>query len=299
MGKKIKLLIGALVFVFMIVGSYWYLRDQNIMLLNPKGIIAEKERNLIYVATGLMLLVVIPVFIMAAWFPYRYRESNKDSRYRPDWDNNRLLETVWWGVPVFIIGIIAVITWFSTHDLDPFKPLAKAEEQKNIQVIAMQWKWLFIYPEEGIVSVNRVVIPKDTPISFQITADAPMNSFWIPQLAGQIYAMNGMSTKLHLVGNEVGEYEGMSANISGEGFSDMRFVAQVAEQDDYNEWVSGIKQENQVFAMNQYNQLNIPSIKNVQQQFVLTDKEIYSSVIDKYMPENHGSVDNHEGMGHN
>lgn len=282
MGIKLRVLVFSVVVLLICLGGYLYLKDQNIMIFNPKGIIAEQEKNLIIIVTILMLLVVIPVFIMAAWFPYKYREQNPSALYRPNWDNNLKLEAVWWGLPILIIGVIAVITWRSTHRLDPFKPIAKVENQMNIQVIAMSWKWLFIYPEDDVVSVNKLVIPKDTPVSFSITADAPMNSFWIPQLSGQIYAMNGMSSKLHLVGNVVGDYEGLSANISGEGFSDMRFVATVTDGQGYQQWINEIRNRSSKFGSNEYNQLSIPSIKNVQQQFVLTDKDIYQKVLAKY-----------------
>ncbi len=294
MGKKITILLTVLSIIVLIGLGYIYLKDQNIMLINTKGIIAEKQRNLIFIATGLMLIIVIPVYFMAAWFPYRYRESRKSNDYRPDYDSNNTLETIWWGIPIAIIGVIAVITWISTHELDPYKPLAKKNQQKTIQVISMQWKWLFIYPEEKIVSVNKILIPEDKPISFQITSDAPMNSFWIPQLAGQIYSMNGMSTMLHIEGNELGSYEGMSSNISGEGFSDMRFKVDVVNQKEYDSWVDKIKQSNEVFGMSQYKQLSTPSIRNVQQQFVLTDEDIYQQVMAKYMAKEGMTKDNHQ-----
>ncbi len=264
------------------------------MLFNPKGVIAKQERDLMIVVTLLMLIVVIPVFVMAAWFPYKYRERNPSAKYRPNWDNNLKMEAVWWGLPILIIGIIAVITWRSTHRLDPFKPIAKTENQLNIQVIAMRWKWLFIYPEEGVVSVNKLVIPKDTPVSFSITADAPMNSFWIPQLSGQIYAMSGMSSKLHLVGNEIGDYEGLSANISGEGFSDMRFVASVTDNNDYKQWINGSLSNSGEFGIREYDQLSTPSVKSVQQQFVLADKNIYQNVLARYQSPQHEGVNKRE-----
>ena len=144
MGIKLRVLVFSVVVLLICLGGYLYLKDQNIMIFNPKGIIAEQEKNLIIIVTILMLLVVIPVFIMAAWFPYKYREQNPSALYRPNWDNNLKLEAVWWGLPILIIGVIAVITWRSTHRLDPFKPIAKVENQMNIQVIAMSWKWLFI-----------------------------------------------------------------------------------------------------------------------------------------------------------
>ncbi|MFN7093972.1 MAG: ubiquinol oxidase subunit II, partial [Burkholderiales bacterium] len=195
-------------------------------LLYPKGTIGRDERDLIFTALGLMLIVVIPVIIMTVVFAWKYRASNTKATYAPDWHHSSKIEAVVWGIPIIIIAILATITWKSTHDLDPYKPLdVKGVKPLTIEVVALNWKWLFIYPEQNIATINFVQFPKDVPVDFKITADAPMNSFMIPQLGGQVYAMAGMQTHLHLIGNSTGDYDGRAVNYNGHGFSDMTFVA--------------------------------------------------------------------------
>jgi cytochrome o ubiquinol oxidase subunit 2 len=223
MGKKYKIIFGVLVIGVLIAVAVKYLKTVNIEVFNPKGSIAEKQRNLIIFASLLSLLVIIPVYILTFTFLFKYRETNKKARYTPDWDHNRIYETIWWGIPIAVILLLSIVTWNSTHALDPYKPLSSSEKPLDIQVVALQWKWLFIYPEQNVATVNYVQIPVNRPVTFTITSDAPMNSLWIPQLGGQIYAMSGMSTQLHLIANHAGSYNGSSANISGEGFAGMRF----------------------------------------------------------------------------
>ena len=174
-------------------------------------------------AALLSLVVVIPVFAMTIYIVWRYRESNQKAKYSPDWDHNSKVETIWWLIPTLLIVVLSVVTWNSSHSLDPFKPIKSSVKPLRVQVIALQWKWLFIYPEQGVASTNILELPVDRPINFEVTADAPMNSFWIPQLGGQIYAMAGMSTQLHLMASEAGTYAGASANLSGKGFAKMKF----------------------------------------------------------------------------
>ena len=163
------------------------------------------------------------------------------AKHAPDWEHNYIAEYCWWGVPIVIIVILAVTTWKSSHDLNPFKPIESEKKPLAIQVVALHWKWLFIYPEQGIATVNFVQFPEKTPINFEITSDAPMNSFWIPQLGGQIYAMPAMRSKLHLIANEIGSFRGVSANISGKGFAGMTFTAKSSSEEDFDAWVQSGK----------------------------------------------------------
>ena len=211
-------------------------------IFDPQGAVALAQKNLIITSVLLMLIVIIPVFILTFFFAYKYRESNKSATYTPEWSHNTKLELVWWGIPILIILALGIITWKSSHDLDPYKPLpANGKEPIVIQVVAMNWKWLFIYPKENIATLNYIKIPTNTPVVFMLTSDAPMNSFWIPQLAGQIYAMPGMETRLNVIANSNGKFEGKSANYSGYGFSGMSFIAESLPQQDYNNWVDSIK----------------------------------------------------------
>jgi cytochrome o ubiquinol oxidase subunit 2 len=186
------------------------------------------------------------------------------------------------------IAVLAVITWNSSHDLDPFKPLSAQARPIKIQVVALDWKWLFIYPEQNIASVNYVQFPLNTPIDFQITADAPMNSFWIPQLGGQIYAMPGMSTELHLMADKPGHYSGKSANISGEGFSGMTFDTNVSDNDEFNTWVSSVKQKQHPLDLAAYSELAKQSKNNPVTYYSSEDPELFDSIINKYEgPDGH------------
>ena len=199
MKRGFKIAILVFLALSILAASIVYISNHNIAVLEPKGMIGQKESDLIITASLLMLIVVIPVLIITWAFAWKYRKGNSGSHHAPDWEHNYIAECCWWGVPVVIIIILAVITWKSTHELNPFTPIRNDKKPVVIQVVALQWKWLFIYPEEKIATINFIQFPEKTPIDFEITADAPMNSFWIPQLGGQIYAMPAMRSKLHLI----------------------------------------------------------------------------------------------------
>lgn len=262
---------------------YAYVREHGMDVLDPKGVIALAEKNLIVTTTLLMLIVVIPVFILTFFFAWRYRASNTKATYAPDWHSNKILEVVWWAIPSAIILVLAIITWKSSHDLDPFKPLDVAPPPITIQVVALNWKWLFIYPEQNIAIVNFVQFPEDVPIKFQITADAPMNSFWIPRLAGQIYAMAGMETNLYLMATEAGEYAGLSSNYSGFGFSGMKFVAKASSQTEFDEWVDTVRQSRSVLGFGEYEELAQKSKNNPVTHYSSVVQGLYDTIIKKFM----------------
>src|SRR5665213_829593 len=203
-----------------------YLHGRDIPILDPKGPVALGERSVIYLTLALCAIVVIPVFVMLFTFAWKYRADNPKARvyHEPDWDHyNTAAEIIWWLVPGVIVVILSVVAWQSSHALDPYKPLIGSGAPITVEVVALDWKWLFIYPEEGIATVNMLEIPENSPIHFEITADAPMNSFWIPSLGGQIMAMPGMTTQLNLLASSIGTFNGVSANISGAGFAGMAF----------------------------------------------------------------------------
>lgn len=211
---------------------------QGGVVLEPKGPIALSEMHLIRNATWLMLIVVVPVFALLFSFAWWYRAENKKAKYLPEWEHAKMDELIWWAIPFEIVLVLAALIWGSSHSLDPHRSLSAPEEAITIQAVALPWKWLFIYPEQGIASVNYLQVPEGVPLAFEVTADAPMNSLWIPALGGQIYAMTGMTNRLHLLASEEGEYAGMSANYSGEGFADMRFVVQATSQEEFDAWVA-------------------------------------------------------------
>jgi cytochrome o ubiquinol oxidase subunit II len=281
--RKYKIGLIVAIIITVITATVWYLHGTNIQVLNPKGPVALKERNLIYLALLLSLIVVIPVYALTIIFAVKYRETNTKAVYSPDLAGNRLAETIWWIIPTIIISILGVVAWNSSHQLDPYKPLVSSNQPLTIQVIALQWKWLFIYPEQNIGSVNIVQFPSNVPINFQITADAPMNSFWIPQLGGQIYAMPGMSTQLHLLASSNGTFNGSSANISGAGFAGMTFLARSTSPADFKNWVNTIKRTGGQLAAKQYTQLRKPSQNNVPRYYASTEHGLYYAVVARYL----------------
>jgi cytochrome o ubiquinol oxidase subunit 2 len=283
MKKKYKIALFLLLFLAVTALSLLFVYNNSIAVLDPKGLIAHKERHLIIISTLLMLTVVIPVFVLAFVVAWKYRATNTKAKYDPDWDYNLIAESLWWGIPSIIIIVLSIIIWESSHDLDPFKPLDSSAKTMTIQVIALQWKWLFIYPEQNIATVNFVQFPQETPINFEITADAPMNSFWIPQLGGQIYAMPGMKTQLHLIANEVGNFRGSSANLSGKGFAGMQFMAKASSLADFHQWVDSLKQTASPLTLDAYNKLAKPSENNPVASYLLKEKDLFDQIVLKFM----------------
>lgn len=256
---------------------------KEIAILFPKGIIALEERNLLLILQALMLIVVIPVYILTFIFSWKYRAGNKKSIYNPELVDNRIAEFVWWGIPIVMVLTIGILTWYKTYALDPYKPIESPNKPMTIQVVALQWKWLFIYPEDKIATVNYIQIPEQTPIHFEITADAPMNSFWIPHLGGQIYAMPGMKTELHLIADAPGEFRGSSANLSGEGFSGMHFITQASSEKDYQKWIESAKKSSKSLDLKEYNNLAAPSQDNPQEIYQLKDEKLFDQIVMKFM----------------
>lgn len=256
---------------------------KEIVMLFPKGIIALKERNLLFVIQILMLLVITPVYILTFIFSWKYRAHNRKATYDPDLVDSSLAEVIWWGFPLVMTVLIAILTWIETYRLDPYKPLTSDKKPLKIEVVALQWKWLFIYPEEKIATVNFFQIPKQTPVHFEITADAPMNSFWIPGLGGQIYAMPKMRTELHLIADQVGDFRGSSANISGEGFAGMHFITRASSEEDFKSWVKKAQDSAKALDLEAYNLLAKPSQNNPVAFYKLKDEKLFNQIINKYM----------------
>jgi cytochrome o ubiquinol oxidase subunit 2 len=253
-------------------------------ILDPKGQVAADEKSLIITATLLMLLVVVPVIVMTLVFAWKYRASNTKAVYTPKWAHSNKIEAVVWIVPIIIVCCLAVVAWRTTHKLDPYRPLDSDKPPVNVQVVAMNWKWLFIYPDLGIASVNELAFPKDTPVNFHITSDAAMNSFFIPQLGGQIYAMAGMDTQLHLIANEAGTYHGMSANYSGGGFSGMKFNAIATNTpEEFQTWVAKVRASGSKLDAQGYLALAVPSENNPAAYYALGEPLLFQAVLHKYM----------------
>lgn len=239
------------------------------VVLDAPGDVAAQQGDLIIYATVLMLIVIVPVMALTVFFAFKYRESNEEATYEPDWDHSISLEIVVWSVPLAIIICLAGLTWVATHRLEPYDPLRRISETQPItpddkpmvvQVVAMDWKWLFIYPEHGIATVNEAAAIVDRPIEFQLTSATVMNSFYIPALAGQIYAMTGMQTELNAVMNEPGTYHGISANYSGVGFSHMHFDFHAFDEAGFEAWAEAVAADAKTLDRGAYVELEAQSI---------------------------------------
>ena len=268
----------------------------NSALLDPKGSIGVQEKELIITALLLMLIVVIPVILMTIYFAYRYRESNTGEEYAPDWSHSTKIEVVVWTIPIIIIAILAAITWRSTHELEPSKPIASDVKPITIEVVSLDWKWLFIYPEENIATVNYVAFPKDVPVQFKLTSDNIMNAFFIPRLGTQIYAMPGMVTKLNLIANHTGDYKGFASNYSGEGFSQMKFTASAMEdRTAFLNWVQQVKASpDRIEDWEQFRSLASPTVAEPVKLFSSVPPFLFTDVVTQHpgsmncLPENLG-----------
>lgn len=272
----------ALLLIIGVVGLVVFLMQGNtIALLNPAGTIALAEFTLLKNALSLMVITAIAVFSLTFFFAWKYRASNTKAVYQPNWEHGALSELVWWAIPIEIVLILGALTWSSTHELDPAKTLSGGDPLQ-VQVVALDWKWLFIYPKEGIATVNEVRMPVGRPIEFIITADAPMNSFWIPQLGGQIYAMTGMSTRLNLLASEPGTYRGVSANYSGEGFSKMRFSAIATSDEEFQTWVEEVRRDPRTLPLGEYERLRVASEHDKPIYYSQVAYNLYDMIIERF-----------------
>ncbi len=303
MNKIAKSILLAIVLIAVTIGAVMLLHGHDIAVLNPQGEIAMKQRDLLVFTTVLSLVVIVPVFVMLIIFSVRYNATNKKKAvYHPDWEGNKFIEVIMWGIPCVIIVILGVVTWQSSHDLDPYKQIRSDVKPLEVQVISLQWKWLFIYPEQGVATVGELYVPKSVPVNFTITSDAPMNSFWVPSLGGQVYAMNGMSTKLSLIADHTGDFRGSSANISGAGFADMNFMVHAVSPQGFNSWLHTAQtSENELDSLS-YAKLAKPATLDKPLTFRLTDETLYDTIVMKYMTPSksdgqHGAIQTKmEGM---
>lgn len=284
MSKKSRFIVTILIIVNVLTAGYILLHGKNIALLHPAGTIALKERGALFFVAALGLSLIIPILIAAFVIAFHYREGNPKAVYQPMWNRSKKLEIFRWGLLSTVIGILCIFIWQVAHDLDPYKPLTSPVKPVRIQVVALQWRWLFIYPEYHIATINTLIIPEKTPINFELTADAPMSSFWIPNLSGQIYSMAGMSTKTHLLASTTGEFPGYNAEISGVGFANMRFTAKVVTDKDFTDWIRSSEKSGQSLTFEKYKQLAKPSTDTKNMIFRLVDQNLYNKIMMQFIP---------------
>ena len=262
----------------------------KVVVLNPAGDIAAQQGQLVITATLLMLIIIVPVIFLTFLFAWKYRQSNTEAHYDPEWHHSTSLELVIWTVPLLIVIALGALTWIGTHKLDPYRPLDRVSATKPlspdvkplvVEVVAMDWKWLFFYPEQGIATVNELAAPVDRPIHFKITATHTMNAFYVPDLAGMIYAMPGMQTELNAVINKPGVYKGMSSHYSGAGFSGMTFKFHGVNNEEFDQWVAKAKSEGKPLTRDTYQALAIPSERNPVEFFSAVDEGLYNKVLNR------------------
>ncbi|MGE3919969.1 MAG: COX aromatic rich motif-containing protein [Gammaproteobacteria bacterium] len=258
--------------------------DMPFGFLKPNGVTAFEERQLFFDSLALMLIVVIPVIIMSFAFVFRYRRTHHAKDYKPNWSHSVFLETIWWGIPCAIIIILGVMTWKSTHKLDPFQPIGNKPVDLRIQVVALPWKWLFIYPDQKIATLNYLEVPKGKQVLFIMTNDnVAMSAFFIPELGSQIYTMAGMRTKLHVLPTFVGTYRGLNTQYNGEGFSDMHFPVHVVSDEEMAAWVKQVKKSSDKLTNDEYQEIRKPSIAAPAKFYSVAPINLFDNVLNYYM----------------
>lgn len=233
---------------------------QGLTTMDPVGPIGETERNLLIFTLLAMLFVLVPILFLTFGIAWRYRASNTNSTYAPKWGHSWILEMFLWGGPLVILIVLSVVAWISTHDLDPYKAIKSDAKPVQVQAIATQWKWVFVYPEEGVASVNEFAFPKDVPLNIELTSDSVMNAFMIQRMGTQIFAMSGMRTKLHLMSHKTGDFAGGNYQYTGNGFSKMRFTAKAMTQSNYEQWLNTVRAKGTPLDLAKFEKLAKPGV---------------------------------------
>jgi cytochrome o ubiquinol oxidase subunit 2 len=276
------------------------------VVLDPSGDVAQQQRDLLIYSTVLMLFVIVPVMVMTVLFAWRYRQSNRSAPYEPDWDHSIHLELFIWAAPLLIVVALGGLTWVGTHLLDPYRALGRikagasietAAAPLEVQVVSLDWKWLFFYPQYGIATINELGAPVDRPIDFKITSSSVMNSLFIPTLAGQIYAMPGMETRLHAVANAAGDFQGFSANYSGAGFSGMHFVFRALTDRDFERWIARMREGGGALQRVDYLRLQQPSENAPVQGFASVDPTLYHAILNRCVEPGQMCINEMMAMG--
>ena len=274
-------LLSRLKFVFRVLAALPVAACQPAGVLDPQGPIASAALLLLINSTAIMLVVVIPVILATLGFAWWYRSSNARASHNPDESYEGRLEFVVWSIPALIVILLSGVIWIGSHQLDPRVPIAARADPLRVDVVALDWKWLFIYPEQGIAAVNQLVIPTGTPIQFRLTSATVMNSFFIPQLGSQIYTMGGMTTHLNLLADTVGEYPGFSANFSGDGFAEMRFIAKAVPSGDFDTWLTQVRGTGPALDAAGYAQLAKPTIAVPPTTYRSVEPDLFRRIIDQ------------------
>lgn len=280
--KTFKFSVGFIAFFIAVVVIVLVLKSDSALITHPEGIIASQQLDLMMTNIFLMLIIIIPTYLVLFWVLWLAKK--KDAKHDPEHSFGLMGEILQWTLPAIIVTIMAFITWHATHELDPYQPIQSEVKPLHIQVVALDWKWLFIYPEQGIATVNYVQFPAMTPIKLSLSADgSPMNSFWIPQLSGQIYSMTGMITPLHLMADRPGVYSGRAAEINGEGYAYMTFVAKSTSTKDFEDWVDEVKKSTLSLNDTAYEKLLDRSVNHPIELFSSVEGGLFHKIVEKNM----------------
>jgi cytochrome o ubiquinol oxidase subunit II len=265
-------------------------------VLDPKGPIGAANGLILLNALEIMLLIVVPTIIVALAFAWWFRASNTRAIYRPAFAYSGRLELIVWSIPILVILFLGGIIWVGAHDLDPAVPIESPEKPIEVQAVSLDWKWLFIYPEQGVASVNELVLPAGVPIHFSLTSATVMNNFFVPQLGSMIATMNGMVTQLHLKADEPGEFLGLSAQFSGDGFSTMHFTTRAVPKDAFTQWAASAKNEGPTLDRAAYAQLNQSSMNVRPYTYRSIDPQLFQAIVTQEVPPGSGPKSGRAGF---
>lgn len=277
----------------------YLMQGKNIALFNPKGLIAQEQMSLMVLTAVVLLAIAIPTLFILFYTAWKYRETNSKATYAPNGRHSKYLSLSIWAIPTAFMLVLALVMWPATHRLEPRKVITSDAKPITIQVISMRWKWLFIYPDQNIATVNFVQVPVNTPVQFVLTADeAPMSSFWIPNLGGQLYSMTGHVNRLNLMADTPGDYPGSSAEINGAGFSGMKFIARASSAEDFSRWAQEVKQSPDVLDAATYDRVLEPSENNPAAFYSTYENGLYDKVVMKYTGSHDHRLTKYEGSEH-
>lgn len=253
-------------------------------VLDPRGPIGASEKLILLDSVAIMLAIIVPVIAAILGFAWWFRASNARARYRPNWAFSGHLELIVWAIPILVITFLGGIAWFGSHELDPFKPIPSQAKPVEIDVVSLDWKWLFLYPDAGVASLNELVLPAGTPVRFRLTSTGVMNSFFVPQLGSQIYTMPGMTSELNLRADQPGDYLGLSAQFSGAGFSDMRFTVKVLPAGAYDGWIAKAKAADATLDRAAYAALLVPSMNPAPATYRAFEPDLFRAIVEQTAP---------------
>jgi len=257
-------------------------------VLDPQGSVGQAEKMILIDSVAIMLAIIIPTIVATFLFAWWYRASNKKARYLPDWAYSGRIELVVWGIPALVVMLLGGVTWIGSHDLDPAKPLPSNSPPLEVQVVSLDWKWLFIYPNQRVASVNRLVIPAGAPVHFLLTSASVMNAFFVPQLGSMIYAMNGMTTELNLQADTLGTFHGLSSHFSGDGFSNMHFEALAVSDDKFGEWIDAARKGGPILNAESYAELSQQNVPPRPLTYRAVEGDIFQQIVSQKLPPGPG-----------